>query len=106
LSGLLQTEGYARAILTVEPGVTDDEVSARLAARLERQAILTRDDPPTAWFMVDEAALRRRVGSPEAMAAQLAHLAGVARLPNITIQVVPSTGESPHSWPIVRAEAK
>jgi transcriptional regulator with XRE-family HTH domain len=91
LSGLLQTEEYARAILTVEPGATEDEVSARLAARLARQAILTRDDPPTAWFLVDEAALRRCVGSPHVMAAQLGHLAGVARLPSLTIQVVPST---------------
>jgi DNA-binding XRE family transcriptional regulator len=90
LSGLLQTEDYARAILTVEPGVTDEEVNARLAARLARQAILTREDPPTAWFLVDEAALRRRLGSPDVMAAQLAHLAGVARLPNVTIQVVPN----------------
>jgi transcriptional regulator with XRE-family HTH domain len=90
LSGLLQTEGYARAILAVEPGVTDDEVSARIAARLERQAILTRDDPPAVWFLVDEAALRRCVGSPDVMAAQLAHLAGIARLPNVTIQVVPN----------------
>jgi hypothetical protein len=90
LSGLLQTEDYARAILAVEPGATDDEVSARIAARLARQAILTRDDPPVAWFLVDEAALRRCIGSPEVMAAQLAHLAGVARLPNVTIQVVPN----------------
>ena len=65
LSGLLQTEEYARAILTVEPGVTDDDVSARLTARLARQAILARDDPPAAWFLVDEAALRRRIGSPK-----------------------------------------
>lgn len=91
LSGLLQTEDYARAILAVSPGVTDDEVSARLAARLARQAVLTRDDPPAAWFVVDEAALHRCVSSPRVMAAQLAHLAGVARLPNITIQVVPCT---------------
>ena len=90
LSGLLQTADYARAILTVNPGVTEDEVGARLAARLERQAVLTRDDPLTAWFLVDEAALRRCVGSPEAMAGQLAHLAGIARLPNVTIQVVPN----------------
>jgi len=90
LSGLLQTEDYARAILAVEPGVTDDQVSARLTARLARQAILARDDPPAMWFLVDQAALRRCVGSPEVMAAQLAHLAGVARLPNVTIQVVPA----------------
>ena len=90
LSGLLQTEEYARAILTVEPGVTDDDVGARLTARLARQAILARDDPPAAWFLVDEAALRRCIGSPGVMAAQLAHLGGVARLPNVTIQVVPN----------------
>ena len=90
LSGLLQTEEYARAILAVNPGVTDDQVSERLAARLARQALLTRDDPPSAWFLVDETALRRRVGSPNIMAAQLAHLAGAARLPNVTIQVVPN----------------
>jgi len=92
LSGLLQTEQYARAILAVNPGVTEEQVSERLAARLARQAILARDDPdpPAAWFLVDEAALRRCVGSPEIMAGQLAHLAGVARLPAVTIQVVPS----------------
>jgi transcriptional regulator with XRE-family HTH domain len=90
LSGLLQTEGYARAILAAEPAVTEDQVNARLAARLSRQAILTRDDPPTVWFLVDEAALRRCIGSPEVMAAQVAHLTGAARLPNVTIQVVPN----------------
>jgi transcriptional regulator with XRE-family HTH domain len=94
LSGLLQTADYARSILTVNPGVTEDEVAARLAARLERQATLMRDDPPTAWFLVDEAALRRHIGPPEVMAAQLAHLVGVARLPNVTIQVVPSTAHA------------
>jgi len=90
LSGLLQTEDYARSILAVNPGVTDNQVNDRLAARLGRQAILTREDPPAVWFLVDEAALRRRVGSPEIMAAQLTHLTGIARLPNVTIQVVPN----------------
>jgi transcriptional regulator with XRE-family HTH domain len=90
LDGLLQTEDYARAILAVSPGVTDEEVNARLAARMKRQVILTRDDPPAAWFLVDQAALHRRVGSPEVMAAQMTHIAGVARLPNITVQVVPA----------------
>ena len=48
LDGLLQTEDYARAILAVSPGVTDDEVNARLAARIKRQVILpamTRPQP-------------------------------------------------------------
>ena len=79
VDGLLQTEDYARAILGVTPGVTDDEVSARVAARMKRQAILTRDDPPAAWFLVDEAALRRCVGSPEIMAAQTSAARGASR---------------------------
>jgi transcriptional regulator with XRE-family HTH domain len=90
LDGLLQAEDYARAILAVGPGVTENEVNDRLAARMKRQAILTRDNPPMAWFLLDEAALRRRVSSPEVMAVQMAHLAGVARLPNVAIQVVPN----------------
>ncbi|HEY0937480.1 MAG TPA: DUF5753 domain-containing protein [Trebonia sp.] len=70
--------------------MTDDEVSARVAARMKRQAILTRDNPPTAWFLLDEAALHRCVGSPEIMVAQMAQLTAIARLPNATIQVVPA----------------
>ena len=65
-------------------------MSERLAARLARQAVLVRDDAPAAWFLVDEAVLHRCVGSADVMAAQLAHLAGLARLPNVTVQVVPS----------------
>ena len=66
------------------------KVSEWLAARLARQAVLTRDDPPAAWFLVDEAVLHRCVGSADVMTAQLAHLAGLARLPNVAIQVVPA----------------
>jgi transcriptional regulator with XRE-family HTH domain len=90
LDGLLQTEDYARTIQAVTPGVTADEVNARVAARMKRQAILTRDDSPTAWFLLDEAALRRCVGSPQIMAAQMAQLVAVAGLPNVAIQVVPA----------------
>jgi transcriptional regulator with XRE-family HTH domain len=90
LDGLLQTEDYARTIQGVTPGVTADEVNARVAARMKRQAILTRDDPPTAWFLLDEAALRRCVGSPQIMASQMSQMVAVAGLPNVTIQVVPA----------------
>jgi transcriptional regulator with XRE-family HTH domain len=90
LDGLLQTEDYARAIQGVTPGVTDDEVNARVAARMKRQAILTRENPPTAWFLLDESALHRCVGSTEVITAQTAQLAAIGRLPNITLQVVPA----------------
>jgi hypothetical protein len=92
IHGLLQTEDYARAILSAAPGATDAVVAELLAARMERQrAVLFRDEPPSAWFLMDAAALRRCVGSPEIMADQLRHLAGLARLPHVTIQVVPET---------------
>jgi transcriptional regulator with XRE-family HTH domain len=92
LSGLLQTEPYACALLRTFPGATSEQVSTRLAARMARQAILTREDPTTlmAWFLVDEAALRRRTGTSEIMAGQLEHLATMAGVPNVTIQVVPN----------------
>ena len=92
LSGLLQTEAFAHALLRTFPGATGEQIDARLAARLARHVILTREAPapPMAWFMVDEAALRRRVGSALIMADQLERLLTLAELPNVTIQVVPN----------------
>ena len=89
-SGLAQTEEYASAVLSAEPGVTEEQVAERLTARMGRQRVLMRDDPPATWLLVDEAALYRRVGTPAVMAAQLRHLLTVAALPSVTIQVVPS----------------
>ncbi len=89
--GLLQTEGYARALLETSPAVTDEMVTARLAARMARQRrVLMRDDPPSAWFLVDQLSLYRLVGSAEVMAAQMGHLAAVAAMPNVTLQVLPA----------------
>jgi transcriptional regulator with XRE-family HTH domain len=89
-SGLAQSEEYTRAVLASEPGVSEEQVAERTAARTSRQRVLTREDPPAVWLLVDEAALYRRVGSAETMAAQLRHLAAVASLPYVTVQVVPS----------------
>jgi transcriptional regulator with XRE-family HTH domain len=107
LSGLLQTEAYARALLRTFPGVSEEQVAERLAARMARQAILTREDPapPVAWFLVDEAALRRRTGTPEIMAGQLHGLVIVARLPNVTIQVVPDVAHAALTGGFAIAEA-
>jgi hypothetical protein len=90
ISGLVQTEEYARAVLAVQPGVSDEIVAARLKSRMERQRrVLVREDPPSAWIIVDEMALYRLVGSPEVMAAQMCHLADVASRPNVTVTVMP-----------------
>lgn len=91
MHGLLQTEGYARALLEISPGVTDEMVTARLAARMARQRrVLMRDDPLSAWFLVDQLSLYRLVGSTEVMAAQMGHLAVVAAMPNVTLQILPA----------------
>jgi transcriptional regulator with XRE-family HTH domain len=89
VDGLAQTEGYAHAVLSTYPGVTGEVVSTRLKGRIERQRRLLRDDGPAVGLLVDMAALYRAVGSAEIMAAQCAHLADVARLDAVTLQVVP-----------------
>lgn len=89
--GLFQTEGYARAILVTHPNTTADEVEERLAARMARQKVLRREDPPAplVWMLLDEAVLRREIGGAKVMHDQLAHLADAARCPNVTVQVIP-----------------
>ncbi|WP_217165278.1 helix-turn-helix transcriptional regulator [Streptomyces sp. AC512_CC834] len=83
--GLLQTEEYARAVLSVEGGNVDEMV----AARLERQRILQRDQPPALWVILDEAALLREIGGRDVMRGQLAHLLGFAAAPWVQIQILP-----------------
>lgn len=87
--GLLQTEDYARAILRTRVGDTEAEVEAMVQARIDRQAILTADKPPMLWVLLDEGVLRRPVGSPAVMAAQLRQLAKAARQPSIVLEVIP-----------------
>jgi Domain of unknown function (DUF5753)/Helix-turn-helix len=91
ITGLLQTEDYARAILSAARGVAAEVISMRLAGRMERQRrVLMRDDPPAVWFVVDEMALYRRVGSPAIMAEQMRRLAAVAALAHVTLTVMPA----------------
>jgi transcriptional regulator with XRE-family HTH domain len=87
--GLLQTEAYARAILSTRVGATEEELDEAVAARLARQHILEREQPPELWSLIDEAALRRPVGGPEIMAGQMAFLATAARRPHIVLQIIP-----------------
>jgi transcriptional regulator with XRE-family HTH domain len=92
LHGLLQTEGYARALIAVQPGVTPEVMAARLASRAERQRrVLDRqDNSPSVWVVVDEMALYRLVGSPEVMAGQLRHVLEIAAMPLVTVTVMPA----------------
>jgi transcriptional regulator with XRE-family HTH domain len=89
--GLLQTETYARAIITADnPDVPEDEINRRVRLRIERQALIRRPAAPLALRVaLNESVLRRPVGGREVMAEQLDALADAAELPNVTLRVVP-----------------
>jgi transcriptional regulator with XRE-family HTH domain len=88
--GLLQTADYARAASQATAATAPQDVIDLLAeARIGRQAVLARDPPLRLWAILDEGALHRLVGGPAVMSAQLGHLAGAARLPHVTVQVIP-----------------
>jgi len=84
--GLLQTEAYARALLGVEHPHKVDEM---VAARLERQRVLEREDPPVLWVILSEAVLHQEVGGPDVMREQLARLLEFRDDPWVNIQVLP-----------------
>lgn len=90
IPGLLQTENYARVVFqNVVPVLTEEEVESRVAARLERQAVLHRKTPLNASFIIWEPVLRSRIGGDEVYLTQLRHLRACADLPGVTIQVMP-----------------
>jgi transcriptional regulator with XRE-family HTH domain len=88
--GLFQIKEYARALVFAHPGVTEKQATERLDARLSRQGILARDNPPRVWVLIYEPVLRNLVDSPETMGRQLRHVVALARRPDVTIQVLPS----------------
>jgi transcriptional regulator with XRE-family HTH domain len=88
--GLLQTEEYARAVtLLGHANAPADEIDRRVRLRMGRQTLLTRPHPSHMWAVLDEAVLRRPVGRPGVMRAQLKYLLEVADRPNVTIQTIP-----------------
>lgn len=95
--GILQTPNYARAVHEAgvqeyAPGRIDEHVDVRM----RRQRLLTQDPPLEVLVVLDEAVLHRGVGGPAVMAEQLGHLVEVAKLPSVTIQVIPfSAGAHP-----------
>jgi transcriptional regulator with XRE-family HTH domain len=95
--GLLQTEDYARAAIeAAAAGLTAEEIDQRVAVRMERQRIFHEGDSRRLYAVVDEAALRRPVGGPNVMRAQIEHLIDLAGHPKITLRVVPfSAGPHP-----------
>lgn len=87
IPGLLQTSGYARAIMSAG-GVPADEVETRLAVRIGRRDALTRRDPVRLVAVIGEAALRQVLGPGEVMVEQLGYLLHAASLPNVAIRIL------------------
>jgi transcriptional regulator with XRE-family HTH domain len=97
--GLLQTRGYAEAIIvaTALESVPDDVVKARFEIRQQRQQhVLERAKPPAFTVILDEAVLRRPVGGPDVMREQLDHLIRMAKRESVNLVVLPfSAGPHP-----------
>jgi transcriptional regulator with XRE-family HTH domain len=95
--GLLQTEEYARVVLRAGmPKASAEAVERAVALRMERQKALALPDPPLLWAVMDETVLRRSVGGPEVMRAQIEALLECLKMPNVLLQVLPfSSGVHP-----------
>ena len=88
--GLLQTEGYARAVLRAAPQAgPSEDIDRQVALRMRRQAILDDASPPEMWVVLGESVLRVDVGGPAVMRPQLRRLADLAARPSLTLQVLP-----------------
>ena len=98
IPGLLQTEGYARRLISrgysLAP-VPPTQIDRSVRLRIRRQEVLTRNPPLELSVVIDEAVLRRLVGSPEVMRNQLDHLIDMAHLPNVSLRVLRLGEESP-----------
>jgi transcriptional regulator with XRE-family HTH domain len=87
--GYLQTEDYARAVLSA--GLIGADVERHVRARMERARLLDRPEPPEYWLVIAESALQVQVGGPEVMRKQLERIVEIAQRPNVTIQVLPDS---------------
>lgn len=90
LPGLLQTRGYAEAVVTgMQPEASPEDVEKRVEVRMRRQDRIHDEEPVRFWAVLDEAALHRVVGNPQTMREQIEHLAELSTLPHVTVQVIP-----------------
>jgi hypothetical protein len=88
--GLLQTDGYVRAVGNAAlPPLSDHEVELRVALRLQRQQVLHRPAPISYAAYIHEAALRIEFGGMKVMRTQLDHLCEMSELSHVAVRVVP-----------------
>src|SRR5439155_12523119 len=91
----LQTEAYTRAMYLAQGVHPDDQqIEDTIKVRAERKQLLTREHPPQYSFVLSESALQREIGGSTVMAEQLRHLAELALLPNVSLQVIPFDAQS------------
>ncbi|MFF2012701.1 helix-turn-helix domain-containing protein [Streptomyces sp. NPDC058195] len=103
--GLLQTPKYTRALVEADVwrgAITPEQAADRVSFLAERQAALVRPRPPTTLVVMDESCIRRQVGGPEVMAAQLDRLLKFAELPSTVLQIAPfdMAGHRPFNLPM------
>ncbi|RZS44711.1 helix-turn-helix protein [Herbihabitans rhizosphaerae] len=88
--GLLQTPGYAKAVIKGNPDLSPEQVDQLVELRMDRQKILDRDDDPVhLWTVMDESVLLRKRGNPEVMREQFEHLLRMSERPRVDIQILP-----------------
>lgn len=87
--GLLQTQEYARAVITARRGdLSPEQIDGLVAVQLRRQEVLLRSDPMQLWLILDESVLLRSMGQPQVMRRQLEHLLDLCQRPEVRIQVL------------------
>ncbi|MEU4494771.1 helix-turn-helix transcriptional regulator [Streptomyces sp. NPDC023998] len=89
IPGLLQTPEYATELCRVSADQTDEEIQRLVDVRMRRQELLVQASPPDLWTVIHQSALMHLIGSRQVMAAQLERMLKVARLRNVTVQVLP-----------------
>jgi transcriptional regulator with XRE-family HTH domain len=90
IPGLLQTEAYARAVtLSVPPPPSAEQLEQRVAARLERQQLLRREQPIAFSFIIEQSLIERRTGGAEVTRQLIGHLVEISQLWNVELQLMP-----------------
>jgi transcriptional regulator with XRE-family HTH domain len=91
IPGLLQTEEYAREVISYVEAENPHNIDALVDLRVQRQEIVTKPGAPDLHFIMDEAVVRRLIGGPNVSRRQLKHLLEINQQPNVTMRVVPFT---------------
>jgi transcriptional regulator with XRE-family HTH domain len=106
VSGLLQIEGYARAIFSHgRPEMADDRVDQLVALRMRRQKMFSRPDAPRVWMVLDESVLHRPIGGVKVLKRQIEYLLEMSALPHVSVQILPFTSSglsAEHAFSLLR----